>query len=87
MDFVHHIQDHLVDSESCGILPICVYSQIRPTGGINFILHILLSMGRFDTEMEMTIHETLRECLRNARLIGPSDDPTELKKYSDALLL
>ena len=44
-------------------------------------------MGRFDTEMEMTVHSSLRECLRNAKLIGPSDDPIDLKRYSNDLLL
>ena len=86
-NYVMHIEENVIDSDSTGLLPICVFSQVRPTGGINFILHLLLSMGRFDTEIEMTVHGSLRECLRSAKLIGPSDEIAALKEYSNALLL
>ena len=85
--FESNIDQNIVDNNSKGLLPICVFSQIRPTGGINFILHILLSMGRYDNEMEMTVQPSLRLCLREAKLIGPEDDIISLQKYSNDLLL
>lgn len=67
-------------------LPIPVFSYSRPTTGVNFILHILLSLGEFETEIDLTTHKSLRECLRYANLIGPSNDPQDLETYSDNLL-
>ena len=54
--------------------------------GIRFILHILLSLGHFETEVDLVLHTTLRESLRYSKLIGPLDDAVLLKKYSVALL-
>ena len=42
--------------------------------GNQFILHILLSMRRFETEVDLTLHESLRASLRYAKLIGPEND-------------
>ena len=38
------------------------------------------------TEIDLTMHPTIRESLRYAKLIGPSDDQEELEKYSNELL-
>ena len=86
-EYYKHVEENIIDSSSTGLLPICVYSQVRPTGGINFILHLMLSMGRFDTEIEMTVNDSLQKCLRKAKLIGESDNIDDLKDYSNALLL
>ena len=67
-------------------LPIPVYSYIKPTMGSRFILHIMLSMGRYDTEYDLNLHRSLRESLRHCELIGDSNEPDELEKYSDQLL-
>ena len=85
-EYYNHIKMNLLDDSNDDLLPVYVFSQIRPTGGINFILHILLSMGRFKTEIEMTVHQSLKECLRQAKLIGPLDDEASLKQYSNDLL-
>ena len=82
-DFISH---HLLHLDEEKHLPIPVFSYIKPTMGSRFILHILLSMGEFDTEVDLLLHKTLRESLRYAKLIGTSDDPEKLKKYSDQLL-
>ena len=67
-------------------LPIPVYSYSRPTIPSQFILHILLSLGHFITEVNLLIHPNIRESLRHAKLIGPSNDPNCLQNYSDKLL-
>ena len=51
-----------------------------------FILHVLLSLGHFVTEVDLLLHATIRESLREAKLIGLSDDPELLQQYSDELL-
>ena len=48
--FLHQAKKHLLCDNDDGHLPIPVYSYIKPTMGASFILHVLLSMGRFTTE-------------------------------------
>ena len=67
-------------------LPVPVYTFTRPSMGHQFILHILLSMGRFETEVDLTLHSSLRKSLRYAKLIGPNDDNESLQQYSKDLL-
>ena len=38
--------------------------------GAEFILHILLSLGRFATERDLLLHNSLRDCFKAAKLIG-----------------
>ena len=55
-------------------LPIPVYSYLKPTLGVQFIHHVMLSLGRFATEIDLTMHPTIRDSLRYAKLIGPSNN-------------
>ena len=85
--FLQFINEDLVDDDSSSdLLPVPVYSYIKPTLGIQFIHHILLSMGRYATELDLIMHPSLRESLRYAKLIGPSNDPDDLVEYSNKLL-
>ena len=72
--------------EKKGHLPVPVFSYTRPTNAVQFLLHLMLSLGRFSTEIDLTTHISIRECLRYAKLIGPSDDPLDLENYSNLLL-
>lgn len=67
-------------------LPIPVFSYIKPTMGVRFILHIMLSLGEFDTELDLILNPTLLESLRYSRLIGPENDVDSLELYSEELL-
>ena len=67
-------------------LPVPVFSYIKPTMGAHFILHLLLSLGHFDTEYDLILHRSIRESLRYAKLIGLSDDEDLLRIYSKKLL-
>lgn len=67
-------------------LPVPVFSYVKPTMGPRFLLHILLSMGRFETETDLLLRRNLRESFRYAKLIGDSDDIDDLTKYSNCLL-
>ena len=77
---------HLIHVDNEPHLPIPVYSYIKPHMGTRFLLHIMLSMGKFDTEYDLNLHRSLRKSLRYAGLIGPSDDPESLERYADNLL-
>ena len=74
------------DSKKSPHLPIPVFSYIKPTTGFQFIHHVLLSMGCFSTEVDLILHQNLREAFRYAKLIGPSNDPDDLQMYSNQLL-
>ena len=80
------IQENLLFDDEHRNLPIPVFSYVKPTLGPRFILHILLSMGQFETEIDLILHQSLRESLRYAHLIGPLDDEQSLRKYSQELL-
>ena len=54
--------------------------------GPSFLLHIMLSLGEFDTEVDLILNRTLRESLRYCKLIGPLDDDQSLEKYSGVFL-
>ena len=69
-------EDHLV---------ISVYSYLKPTLGVQFIHYVMLSLGRFATEIDLTMQLTIREVLRYAKLIGPSNDKNELENCSNQL--
>ena len=46
---------------------ISVYSYINPTMGPQFLLHIMLSMARFNTERELLPQPSMRDKLREAK--------------------
>ena len=50
--------------------------------GVQYLHHILLSMGILSTEIELKVHGTIRDCFRHVKLIGPDDDITSLENYS-----
>jgi len=70
---LYDYDDHVYD-----LLPTLVFSYIKPSMGNEFILHILLSMGRFITERELLLNASLRDCFRSAKLIGTSDNSESL---------
>ena len=75
-----------IEDEGIRYLPVPVFTCIKPTMGIQFILHILISLGHFETEADLILHTSLRKSLRYAKLIGDSEDEESLKKYSKDLL-
>ena len=43
-------------------------------------------MGYFSTEVNLILHQSLREAFYYAKLIGPSNNPDDLQMYSNQLL-
>ena len=54
--------------------------------GTKFTLKTLLSLGRFSTEGELVLYDTLRGCFCNYKLIGEEDDPESLQNYSNQVM-
>ena len=76
---------HVEDSEESRNLPIPVVSNTSPTNAHQFLIHIVLSLGKYDTEFDALTHRTSRDCFRSAGLIGNATDVVSLKQYSNQL--
>ena len=67
-------------------LHIPIFSYIIPTMGISYILHVMLSMGRFETEIDLTLHKSIYEYLRYCYLIGIENNEESLNGYVNILI-
>ena len=66
-------------------LPIPVTTNSTPFNPHHFLTHVILSLGKYDTEIDALTHSSFRDSFRAAHLIGPSDDIDDLKQYSRRL--
>ena len=46
----------------------------------------MLSMGRFETDIDLLTHGNIRDCLRNCGLIGPNNDHQSLEEHTKMLM-
>ena len=78
-----------VDSESKNEdLPIPVFSKVSPEQSSAFLLHVMIMLGEFKTELEFRQHNSLKESLAAAKLIPNDnlDSEEHLKQYGRDLL-
>ncbi|KAL7538852.1 hypothetical protein ACHAXR_012264, partial [Thalassiosira sp. AJA248-18] len=76
-----------VDLENKTDLPIPVFSSVTPNNPVPFLLHMMLTLGKFDTELDIRMQPTLRDALSKVKLIGNNFDSTEaLEGYSQELV-
>ena len=68
-----------------GNLPIPVLSNTSPTNVTQFLTHVILSLGKYDTEIDALTHRTSRGCLKAVGLIGDQSDADSLQQYSNML--
>ena len=86
-EFRDHICSNLLDDDfGFDHLPCPVYSYVKPTMGFSSLHHVLLSMGKFETEIDLKMHHSIRDSFWYAQLIGPYNDEESLQGYSNALL-
>ena len=60
----------IYDDKDTVFLQVPVPSLITPQNAHQFILHFLLRYGRFETEVDLTTHPSVRDSFRYAKLIG-----------------
>jgi predicted GIY-YIG superfamily endonuclease len=85
--FLSFILKHLIyDDSKEDHLPIPVFSYIRPNNAVQFLNHILISMGRFSTEIDLMTHGSIKKSFQHAKLIGNEDTEDKLVEYSNDLL-
>ena len=58
--FEKHMKNNLLHKDGSDHLPILVFSYVIPTLLVQFLLHIMLSMGTFTTEFDIVAYTTLR---------------------------
>ena len=86
MDEINHLEENFIDiSTEENLLPIPVLSMISPENPIHFLIHIILSMGKYDTEIDALTHPSFRDCFKEVQLIGEDEDEYSLKQYVNDL--
>ena len=81
----HVLNDLIHNDDDKDHLPIPVFSYIIPTMSTSFLLHIMLSMGKFETEIDLITHQDLRGSLKYCHLIGNNTDEDSLLQYAKDL--
>ena len=80
-------EESFVVDEGDKHLPVPVFSSITPKTPIPFLNHIMLSIGEFETELDIRMQSSLRKSLAKVGLIGDDfDDPSRLQEYCNKLL-
>ena len=80
------IKELVCDDDDTTHFSVPIFSYIKPTTGLQLIHYIFLSLGSFATEVDIVMNETLRDAFRYTKLIGDSNKPEDLQRYSDELL-
>ena len=63
-------------------LPIPVYSSVTPNNPVTFLMHTVLMLGSFDTELEFKRQPSLKHCLMKAGVIGDDiENEDSLRQY------
>ena len=78
--WAEHVKD-IFHEDKANLVPIDVPSGISPANAQQFLIHIILSLGRYKTEMDAMTHPTIRDSLRAVGLIGDESDEESLMKY------
>ena len=73
-------------SERIYRFPVMVHSNVKPTNPHRFLVHLLLCYGWFETELDLFIYPTIRECFQAARLIAPTATSADLNEQVRLLL-
>jgi predicted GIY-YIG superfamily endonuclease len=76
----------VIDENPAKILPIPVFSNVKPALATRFMLHLLLSMGKFDTEIDLLHNASLLEAFRYAKLFTLSNNEDDMNRSVDDLL-
>ena len=68
------------------LLPVPVLTNVNPANSHEFFVHIVLSLGKYVTEIDVLHNASPRVCLEKARLIGTETDDESRHRYVNELL-
>ena len=54
--------------EEKDLLPVPVMSNTSPENSVHFLVHVILSMGQYNTEIDALCQSSFRVCLQNVNL-------------------
>ena len=81
------LEEKFVHDDLGEVLPIPVFSSVTPHNPVPFLLHMMLMLGEFETELDLRMQGSMRESLAKAKLIGNEfNDDEMLKEYSNQLV-
>lgn len=89
VEFFHRFVDleihHRGNPMAPRTLPTVVFSDIKPTNPTKFLVHLLLSMGRFRTEYELLHQPNMLSSFVYAKLLVPRDSPEFESSVNDLI--
>ena len=85
MEEIENFEKLFISKGNENLLPIPVLLDTSPHNSIHFLIHIILSIGSYDTENDAMNHPSFRSCLKFVGLIGSETDTKSLKKYANEL--
>ena len=65
----NNITDHVSKNRLTSNTPVVVFSTVYPRQPINFLLHLLYSMGAFETELDLFHSSSLLDCFVKAKIL------------------
>ena len=80
-----HIKDLFIYVDECDLLSVPILSNTSPLNTPHFLIHVILSLGRYKKEIDALCYPNFRACLRAVNIIGILDNEPSLKKYSEDL--
>lgn len=84
----NHQEEPLFISNDDTRLPICVFSRLSPNRSNDFLYHIMLVLGEYDTEYDFKVASSMKHSLAKAKLIPfeALEDDAKLAEASTHLL-
>ena len=81
------LQTNLVETELAHReLPIPVFSNVKPHNACKFMIHVLLSMGHFETERDIWQCTSFKEAFQYCNLLENQEGKSDIKAEIDCLL-
>ena len=76
---INHVSSHRsVYVTGCNSpLSVVVFSDVSPSSVVNFLTHVLLTFGNFETEISLFKHCSMTKAFASAGLIDDANNPTE----------
>ena len=78
--------DGFIHDDGLDLLPIPVMTNVNPSNTHLFFVHVILSLGKYVTEMDVLKNASPRVCLQKARLIGMEENDESRQQYANDLL-
>ena len=68
---------HSLKDDSNASLPVVVFSEVSPLNTVGFLTHIVLTLGKYETEYSLFKRFSMVEAFAQAHLVSNADVPTE----------